>query len=243
MTLAAPVFIGEEIKFGWDAFIDVGLSDRAVLLHLAMHAAGLLVLLFAVLPAVPLVRGTLSLLAGVGLPVTSALLHGAGAWQSTAATMGTILAVAGLMARSSYKASMAGRIIASAGALALVAVPLVPSAEASPPLVTAIRQFGLGPVATALGAGLLATTALGVAALVVVWLPRARTRPAALLPWPLLLVVPLPAMAGAMLAEPGIVVREPGTLYPLLESFALAVLGAYGLATLVGKACERSQST
>jgi hypothetical protein len=229
-TTAAPRQL-DPLVFIWDALGGEQGPRLREIVPLAFGAGGFLALLLGVFPLLPVVRGVVAVLVGIGLLVARELfVADAFTWRSLVWDAGTLLAAAGLLVRASYPASLAGRLLATAGALAILAQSLVPQGSIILP-VEAAKHVTDGVTPAIHGALLLGDVVLALLTLILVWLPSGRGGGAALA-WALVVIVPAGAIAMALAAG----------AHPALQTIALLATGAYGLATLVGKGCERPAS-
>ena len=229
VTFLAPRSF-DPLVFGW-AVLESRLS-AGVIAAVAVSSLGLLAAVLALLPVSTAARATVAAAAGVGAEVTAIAVAPAFEWRLAAYVFGVLLVAAGMLLRAQYRASMVARVTTTAGALSLLLPHVVPVADQIP-LVTTARALGetagihiLAPII------ILAVALAAIIALVVVWLPPTVSAAGTVLAWTML------ALPVGLLADPDILGRDPQGGYFLASVLATRVLGAYGLASLAGKALE-----
>jgi len=202
------------------------------------------------LPVPTSARGVVAALVGIGAIVLGATIGGVsgggagafgGGWQGYALMAGLVLGAAGLLVRSKYRASALGRILPIIGCGAILAVFLVP-AGGTIPLIGLVKMLGGGG-----GLGfqhiwmlvLFVAAALG---LIMSLLPSSTSGGTGLFAWILILWVFGGLLAGIVAGivdgNAAAILKQPGTLYILIDTLAFSALAAYGLATLFGKSLE-----
>jgi hypothetical protein len=131
-AFAAPWGVGG----GKTLFAFTGLGDMPAVVKVSLiliPGTGILAVLFGALPLPAIGRGIAAALLGA-IPVLYGLIAPAIAGgkldaMSLIEVMGTLVLVGGLIVRSQYKGSMAARIMATVGALAVLAVFVIPQAK------------------------------------------------------------------------------------------------------------------
>ena len=251
-TYAAPWVIPEEGKmlFSWDALEEVKAASAGGLVLYLFAASGLLALLLGILPVSTTVRGVGAAVAGaaplllLGFSGGDAIPGAGGGdlgWRIYALVTGLFVAPIGLVLRSQYRGSMAARLLATVGALGILTAFLVPDHGKVPlfALIDMVSQADGGGAAAL--CALLALALFAVLALLA-WLPSSTSGGATLWAWLIMLWAPALISVLVLAAsrfEPAVLLRAPGgTVYMALDLFAVSVLSAYGIATLLGKAHE-----
>jgi hypothetical protein len=234
LTFLAPRSF-DPLVFGW-AVLQSKLS-AAVIAGVAVAALGLLAAVLALLPVSTAARATVAAAAGVGAEVMAIAVAPEIEWRLATYVFGVLLVASGILLRAQYRASMLARVATTVGALSLLLPHVVPVAEQIP-LVTTARALGetagvhiLGPII------ILAVALVVLIALVVVWLPPTTSAAGTALAW-MIIALPVALLAVPVLADPDVLGRDPQGAYFLASVLATRVLGAYGLASLAGKALE-----
>ncbi|HKE18026.1 MAG TPA: hypothetical protein VKB80_24285 [Kofleriaceae bacterium] len=225
----------DPLVFGWAVL--QGELSAATIAALAVAALGLLAAVLALLPVSTGARALVAALAGTGAEVAGIALWPHIEWRLVAYAAGVLLAAAGLLVRSQYRASMLGRLVTAAGALAVLSTYVVP-VDGEVPLLSAAKALsGGGLQQIAVPILILAIALAALVALVVVWLPPTTSAAGSALAW-LLLVLPVAVLAAPILDQPAQLARDPAVAFHLLGVLATRALGAYGLASLAGKLLE-----
>jgi hypothetical protein len=226
----------DPLVFGWAVL--QGELSAATIAALAIAALGLLAAVLALLPVSTGPRALVAALAGTGAEVAGVALWPHIEWRLVAYAAGVLLAAAGLLVRSQYRASTLGRLATAAGAVAVLLTYVVP-VDGEVPLLSAARALGGGGLQIVVPLLVLAIALVALVALIVVWLPPSTSAAGSALAW-LLLLLPVAVLAAPILDQPGQLARDPSVAYHLLGVLATRALGAYGLASLAGKLLEDS---
>jgi hypothetical protein len=208
---------------------------------------GALAILLSLLPLATMARGLG--IAALGLIPIGYGLFGTGKipdWTKPVMAIAALTLVSGLLVRSQYRSSIAGRIITTIGALAVIAVYLIPSKATGDKLmlVQTFEMFGdakgkylLVPILTLIPF-LLALVSL------LVWLPASTSAGAGVIAW---LWIPLALVLGVALWA--VMAKEPDDelkaglaklLWSPIATMAWTAFVGYGIATAVGKNLEHS---
>lgn len=124
-AFVTPVGAEREMKFWWDSLDD--LEGKYKLLPIWLAAAGLLGVLLGSIPLPSSGRAVAAAVLGVTpLVYASLAINPEAEWQSIATAGGMVLIPAGLLLRAAVPSSMLARILTTVGALAVLAVWLVP---------------------------------------------------------------------------------------------------------------------
>jgi hypothetical protein len=223
---------------------DAGVQDLIFgLLPGIFFVVGLLVALLA-MPT--MVKGLVALLLGLAGIATLIRIGGFDAigWQAVVAAASQVLVLGGLVIRSHYHDSMAGRILATLGVLALLATWLVPINDGIP-LTGLFDQIGADDTATKVSAIIyligIATTVLGLLA----WLPGSSSGGAGVIAW-LVLLCTIGGVgmhngglsyvaANLAVGDIGESFKQPITLLAWVPITAFLGLAGWGLAGMFGK--------
>nr|HEX4315750.1 hypothetical protein [Kofleriaceae bacterium] len=128
----APLAL-DPLSFQFEAFKNIGdASVKGMIGMLFVPVVGVLAIVLALVVSNTVVRGAIAAVLGLGS--IAFVLEEAGAfdhiqWQMFALLFGAVLTIAGLAIRSRFYGSMAARILATLGALAAIAVFVVPEGD------------------------------------------------------------------------------------------------------------------
>jgi len=237
----------DPMAFPFEALKSLGdLSTEALLSTLVVPVIGVLALVLALLPLGAAARGGLALvlgLAGSGVVAYASKVFDHFEWQVTVVLVGELLIYAGLVARSAFTGSTPARILATLGALAVLATLLVPDHD-SIPLVDLFKGFGASTGELVLSVTMLASVLFAVLALLA-WLPASSGAGAKVLAW-LGLGFTLASIglnqpsfvltiASWLTTDVGAVAQKPGALLQWAPVTAFLGLAGWGLAGVVGR--------
>ncbi len=238
LAFATPLST-DPLLFNWDAIIHG--EGLAKLTPLIVAAVGVLSLVLAGIPMVPLPRGILAALLGLAGYLVPVFVVGVPPWQALVAIAGMITLVPGLLARHEYVESMFPRLLVTIGVICTLLPFLIPNGGEIP-LVSLFKGLLDAPGSAKLGPGLVVGfVAIAVVSLLV-WMPGPATAGAKVLAWLVILwptlishvveVVVKGSLGDAIKAAPFDTVMKwaPGAAF-------LALVG-YGLATVFGKRLE-----
>ena len=226
--------------FSW-SILSSEASVAAKAIPILFVATGALAILLGALPLSTLARGFAA--AGIGLaPIVYQAVAPAFDWRNLITLIGAVTLVAGLLVRSQYTGAMAGRLMATIGAICTL-LPLLISVGGAVPLVEMFKALGQGTgqmkVATIIT---LVPVVLAVLAFLV-WLPPPGRAGAHILAW-LLIVWPLVASIAMWLLGGDLGANLKGGLHLILylpmAGMAWAGLTGYGVATVTGKQLEHA---
>jgi hypothetical protein len=220
------------------AFMLVGTGALAILLSLLPLATLGRGLGIAALGLVPILWGMF------GPKITDS--GGLPKWDKIVMLLATLTLVSGLLVRSQYRSSIAGRLMATIGALGVIAIYLIPSSVTHDKvlLVEAFKAFGdaegkllLVPILTLIPF-LLALLSL------LVWLPASTSAGAGVIAWfwiPLALVLGL-ALWAVMAHEPTDELKAglAKLFWQPIAMMSWTAFVGYGIATAIGKNLEHS---
>src|SRR5688572_19274436 len=113
----------DPLAFVWEAVADS--IQLATVMPLVVGVGGLILMLVGLAPVVPVARATVALVVGLAPGLALQAGHGL-AWRTLAGGLGLIAAAAGLLVRGGYPTQRLGSLVATAGALAVLATYLVP---------------------------------------------------------------------------------------------------------------------
>jgi hypothetical protein len=216
-------------------------SDMPVALKIIpilLAATGVMAVVLGALPMSVLPRGFAA--AGIGLaPIVYGAVTPSFEWQGLLSLVGAVTLVSGLLVRSQYTGALAGRIMATIGAICVLLPLLIPDGG-QVPLVGAMKALGSNQTVPALA--LLVPALLALVAMIV-WLPPPTHAGAHIAAW-LFIVWPLVTsillwLNGGHLSD----TLRGGldtVLYLPIAAMAWAALAGYGVASVVGKQLEHA---
>ena len=178
--------------------------------------------------------------AGIGLaPIVYNAVAPVFDWHSLLMLIGTVTLVSGLLVRSQYTGSLAGRLMTTVGALCVI-VPLVIPDGGQVPLVAAMKALGTNHTVQALV--LLVPVLLALVSMLV-WLPPPTHAGAHIIAW-VFIVWPLVAsilewLNAGHLSE-SLRASLDGVLYMPIAAMAWSALVGYGVASVAGKQLEHA---
>jgi hypothetical protein len=236
LALLAPRKEGDEWLFAWQALANGQVSFGAIF-PLAVAFGGLLAVVFGLIPAVPVVRGVMALVVGLGA-ILVPLFQGTFAWRPLASGLAPILLGAGVLVCAAYPAALAGRIVTTLGALALLATHLVPEGGRLP-ILNVVDLFKAGTLGMILQGAFQALMLLvALACLALAWLKAAAAAGTALA-WLAISLGPGSLVLGVLVEAGGEAFSHPDIFRGPVIALALSALAMVGGATLIGKGCER----
>lgn len=244
LAFVTPTAIEPDLGFHWDMIIDG--EGTAKLGPLLIAAIGLLAVLLAIIPTSPPPRGLIAGVLGLaGFTVPIALTLGQGEFElpqilTLVSTVGMVLLLPGLLIRNEYRESKAGRIMATLGALCVIAMYVVPVNDQIG--IVAIFEGIIDGEGTLKIAGILLLLPVVLAVLsLLVWLPAPSTGLAKIWAWSFMLL-PLVVLLTSLIVKGDIGAAVKGSPYKALMAWAPVtayyVLIAYGFATIIGKKLE-----
>ena len=235
-AFATPLATKPELSFWWNVLLDGEGLKKVEPIRLV--GVGGLALLLGVLPLSAAIRGLFATLLGaalIALPI--AVTRALPDWRVLAPLAGMIILVTGLLLRFEYRESVWPRILATIGALAVLAAYVVPEGDLIPlvGLVESLGDNGMERVIPQLVLILLVVVCFGV------WRRSPSGAGAKFLAWCLILYSIVPH-ALAVAASEGFPDGISATPFPMLMEWvsgcaALGLLG-YGLASMLGKTLE-----
>jgi hypothetical protein len=248
------LFVDARLMFSWNIMALPGALAKT--LPVAILCTGSAALVLAVLELSAsrrghgaAVLGTAAVLfvalAGLDAPHAAARLVTAGPfqWRQLLQLISLLALASGLLIRAKYPGAQLGRLMVSASAGLLVATYLLPSRDQMPVSELLSRfagQSGVAKIATLYGLVPLVVAA----ASMMVWIPFPLSAGAGLLAWCTVAYWPLTVPVGLLAAPVGAAPDPQLSLYiwyhlpvALLAWFAL---GAFGLATVLGKHLEHN---
>ena len=242
-AFATPTSI-DPLTGNWNVIADG--AGMAKIIPIVLAAVGLISVIFSSVPMSPAPRGFIATLLGLSgfmLPYILAIVNGASfEWQPLTALVSLLLLIPGLLVRQQYRDALLPRLLVTFGALAYLALHLVPVASGDIPLVgefTAILDAeGLDKVTAIVKVFPVLIVVLSL----LVWLPApapggANLWALTLLLWPLIahlvqIGLHIDGVADAIKANPNATVFGDWIEVPFL-----AIL-SFGLATILGKRLE-----
>ncbi|HUQ06199.1 MAG TPA: hypothetical protein VM261_27030 [Kofleriaceae bacterium] len=244
---AMPFTIEPKVTFRWDALSADGVPGLVKFQLIYVSAAAILALVFGLVPLATVPRGALTAVLGLVPIVLGLVTYLKDAkeiqWQVLVIFASTLTIVPGLMLRHEYRSQMLPRILATVGALCVLATMLVPVNGGDPPIVAAFQAIGDAPGKAKVGA-ILKIVPFGLAvATLLVWIPPPSSAGAKVIAWLWILnavytayVLMLVAghLGDAVKAKPNALLMEPWVFA------AWSAFIGYGLATIFGKNLEHS---
>lgn len=246
LAFVTPIAIEPDLAFHWNTIIDA--EGTAKLLPLLIAATGLLSILLAMIPMSPPPRGLIAGLLGLAAFITPqllALFAGEGDFGllqilTLVSIVGVVLLLPGLLIRNEYRESIAGRIMATLGALCIIALYVIPIGDTLG--IVAVFDTIIDGEGTAKIGGILKLLPIVIAVLsLLVWLPAPSTGLAKIWAWAFILLVVVELLT-ELIIKGNIGTAVKGSPYGALMSWApesaYYVLIAYGFATIIGKKLE-----
>lgn len=246
--------------FRWDALTSDGIDGLMKFRMVYVCAAAMLALAFALAPLATVARGTLALLLGMAplaVGVVAALRAAPGfLWQVPVGAAATVTLIPGLLLRQEYRWQKLPRVLTTLGALAVIALYVVPASGGKP-----LVQVLVDGITAAAGKNkvlvIVALVPLIVAALsLVCWGPATSSVGAKVLAWFAILSSVLLGYTALLVAgNLGEVIKlapnqallsmwtelpgdaTGGGIFPVSAAWA-AMIG-YGLSSLLGKNLEQ----
>jgi hypothetical protein len=244
---AMPFTIEPKVTFRWDALSADGVPGLVKFQLIYVSAAAILALVFGLVPLATVPRGALTAVLGLVPIVLGLVMYLKDAkeiqWQFLAIIASTLTIVPGLMLRHEYRSQMLPRILATIGALCVLATMVVPVGGGDPPIVGMFEAIGDAPgKAKVLAILKLVPFGLAIATLLV-WIPPPSSAGAKVIAWLWILNAVYTAYVAMLVAgHLGDVVKaRPNDV--LMAPWVLAAWSAfigYGLATIFGKNLEHS---
>lgn len=233
----------DPMLFHWNAIIDA--PGVAKLYGLMLVATGALSLVIALMPLAAIPRGAIAAGIGVFIIMTPIIQAGAiGPWQELVRTIATIGLVGGLLVRHEYREAMLGRLLTTIGAVAVLAIYLIPVGGGDPPLIGMFKAIVDAPKAEMkIGAIVLLLPAVLAIVSLLCWLPAPSSAGAKPLAWAWIVYPAVAVVALGLLASGGDVAgwikHSPfGALMAWVPAAAAAAFAGYGVATIAGKSLE-----
>jgi len=242
-AFAAPWSLGEKTVFSWTGLKDLSTFEKVFRIMIA--GTGALAIVMALLPLASLGRGIAAAVLGLApliYPVVGA--PGDFHWQELLRVVGAATLVGGLLVRSQYRTSMAGRILTTVGAICVMLPYLIPTGGASkPPIVDLFKMVGdaegkakLIPIIEVV------PFVLAIVSLIV-WLPSSSSAMGTPLAWIWIVWAMAKGVLLLILAESiGPALKGGLVVYIWIPCAAMAwnALAGYGVATAVGKNLEHA---
>jgi hypothetical protein len=233
----------DPMAFHWNAIIDA--PGVAKLQGLMLVATGVIALVIALMPLAAIPRGAIA--AGVGIFIIATPIIQAGAigpWQELVKTIATIGLVGGLLVRHEYREAMLGRILTTIGAVAVLAIYLIPVGGGDPPLIGMFKALVDAPKAEMKIAAIIALVPAILAIVsLLCWLPAPSSAGAKPLAWTWIVYPAVAIVALGLIGSGGEVAgwikHSPfGALMSWVPAAAAAAFTGYGVATIAGKSLE-----
>jgi hypothetical protein len=236
---------GGKTVFSWTGFSHQPTEAKVMIFMIV--GTGVLAILLATLPLATLGRGLG--IAALGLAPILYAVFGTGKipkWNVLVVLFGTLTLVSGLLIRAQYRGSIVGRLMATVGALAVIATLLIPTAASGDkvPLVTAFKGLGDAPgkykllSIVALLPFLLALLSL------LVWLPASTSAGGTVIAW---FWIPLGLVTGILTwvvtsrnPDQEIKMMLSSLFWIPIATMAWTAFVGYGIATAVGKQLEHA---
>jgi hypothetical protein len=227
-----------ETTFSWTILSSEASATEKVVPVLFL-ATGVLAVVLGALPLAAVARGFAA--AGIGLaPIVYLLVAPAFDWRSLLGVLGAVTLISGLLVRSQYTGALAGRLLATVGAICVLLRFLIPENEAIE-LVEYFKVIGQAEAQAKVAAMIQIVPAVLAVIAFLVWLPppgRAGAHVLAwiLIAWPLASSIALWLLRGNLGAE-----LKAGLhiiLYVPLAQMAWSALTGYGVASVTGKQLE-----
>ncbi|HVK75002.1 MAG TPA: hypothetical protein VM734_16855 [Kofleriaceae bacterium] len=237
----------DPIGFHWDALSSDKLDGLGKFLTVYPAAAGVLALVFGLVPLATVPRGALAAMLGLVPVVLGLVLYLKDAkdieWQTLVAFVGALTLVPGLLLRNVYQSQILPRVLVTVGALCVIVPLLVPSGGGDPPVKALIDGISDAPGKAKVIAILKLVPLILAAVSLIAWMPAPSTAGAGVLAWCIILTgVVTGYIAVIVNGHLGDVV--PAQLNRVLlgdwVGAAFAGLIGYGLATIFGKSLEHS---
>jgi len=241
---AAPHAVSPKMIFSWTGFGDQPTKIKVA--NFLVVGVGFLGIVLGLLPLAVMARGLGAALLGLAPTVYGFVIKGkAPEWYEVVTLVGTLTLVSGLLIRSQYRSSMAGRIMTTIGAIAVLVVFLVPMKAYGDKmlLVAAFKAIGDAPGKHKLEAIVALLPFFLALVSLLVWLPAPSSAASLVFAW-CWIVLPIVVSLTTMLVAGHIGDQLKGNLKGLFwapaEAMALTTFVGYGIATMVGKNLEHS---
>ena len=238
VTFLVPVRLSP-LTFGFLELGDVfGSGLRGILTVMMVPLVGLLAIVFGAIPMGTLARGIACAVSGLAFYAVELAFADHLTWQELVDLAAPLLLLTGLILRSGYPGSLLARILVTLGALALIALQVIPMGDGGVPIVDKLSALGSMDTAHLVRTILeLVQLVLAVAALLV-WLPPTASGAAKPIYFMLLVLIAITPTIGLVLTLGGDVVQSPAALLSWTGLFATLGLATYGLAAMFGKLGE-----
>jgi len=237
---------GEKTIFAWSIFSAEGAPFAAKMGPILLAVTGVVSVALGALRLAPSVRAFAATAIGLSPLVFQLVTAKPFRWQAVVAVIGSVCLVTGLIVRSRHCELMLGRILATVGVVAILALYLIPENDVmfvkalldfvadAPGKAKVIPIFGMGVGGLALG---LIPLLLTIACLLV-WLPSTSKAGTPVLVWSVLFW-PLIATLAALLVTEDIVATIKASLstflYLPLSGAAWLALASFGIAGVVSQ--------
>jgi hypothetical protein len=237
----------DPMAFRWDALSGDKLDALGKFNQIYFAAAGLLALVFGLVPLATVARGALTAVIGLVPVVLGLVIYLKDAkeidWQVLVLFASVLTLVPGLMLRQEYRSQMLPRLLVTIGALCVIAVFVVPKGGGDPPIVAAFEAIGNAPGKAKVGAIFkIAPFVLAVVSLLC-WIPQPSSAGAKVIAWMWILLVGVTAVVLLLVnGHIGDVIKKNPNR-ELFEPWAVGAWTAfigYGVATIFGKNLEHS---
>jgi len=241
-AFATPIST-DPMAFHWNTIIDA--PGMAKLFSLMLAATGVLSLVIALIPLGAIGRGSIAAALGLFIVATPIIQAGdIGAWQQLLGLVGSLTLVGGLLLRHEYREASLGRILATVGALCVLATYLIPVGGGDVPLVAKFTAIIDAPlVEQKIGVIIDLLPAVLAILSLLCWLPAPGTGGAKVFAWMWIIYPAFASIAGTFIASGGdvggIIKQSPFAALMLWVPFSAAVaFVGYGVATVLGKRLE-----
>ena len=244
-AFAVPMTIEPAMTFRWDVLKSDQLDALAKFDHIYLAAAGVLALVFGLVPLATVPRGALAAVLGL-VPLTLTLVnHLKGPkveWQFILGFIAALTLVAGLLLRHEYRSAMLGRLLATVGALCVLVPLLVPVGGGDPPIKAFLTQLTDGDGEAKVRAIVQLLPFILAMASFLVWMPAPSSAGAKVIAWLFILTGVIVSYSGLLIRGHLADVLKVSLNASLLTGWVFAAWAAllgYGLATVFGKNLEQ----
>ena len=244
----APLAMGDKMVFRWDVLKAPGVGAIAKFDQVYLMAAGILALVFGLVPLATVPRGALAAVLGLAplaLHFVVDDLKNAPAikWQEIVGFVGLLTLVPGLLLREEYRSQLLPRILTTVGALCVLLPLLVPSGGGDPPIKTIIDAVGKSPGKLKVLAILQLWPVIIAALSLLCWLPAPSSAAAKILAWLVIITAVVYGYTSLLIAGHLGAAIKANLNEALLGGWVIAAWIAfigYGAATVLGKNLEHS---
>ncbi len=245
-AFAVPMMVKPAMHFRWEALQNEKLDALGKFNEIYLAAAGVLALVFGLVPLATVPRGALAAVLGI-VPFTIALVnHLKGPkieWQVICIFVASLTLVAGLMLRQEYRGAMLGRLLATVGALAILVPLLVPVGGGDPPIKAVFTMLTDGDGEAKVRAIIKLLPFILAFLSLLVWLPATTSGGAKIIAWLFILTGVISSYSNLLIRGHVGDVLKANLNDALLSGWVMAAwfaLLGYGLATVFGKNLEQA---